>query len=69
MRWGENYYGVANGIERFMFSLWGQDLGAALIVEGKPLIIDGGVRGNTGLVILDPTAPRDSTASADQPKG
>jgi glucokinase len=57
---GEYYYGSGSGIERFMCLAMGTGLGAAMIVEGKPLIIDGGNSGNTGLIILDPNAPRDS---------
>ena len=57
---GEYYFGCGNGIERFMCMAIGTGLGAALIVDGKPLIIDGGNSGNTGLIILAPDAPRNS---------
>ena len=57
---GEYYFGCGNGIERFMCMAIGTGLGAALIVEGKPLIIDGGNSGNTGLIVIAPDAPRDS---------
>lgn len=58
---GEYFYGCGHGIERFMCLAAGTGLGAALIVNGKPLIIDGGNSGNTGLIILDPNAPRDGS--------
>jgi glucokinase len=39
----------------------GTGLGAAMIVDGKPLIIDGGNSGNTGLIVIAPDAPRDAS--------
>ncbi len=54
---GEYFFGCGSGIERFMCMAIGTGLGAALIVEGKPLIIDGGNSGNTGLIILDAGCP------------
>ncbi|MBK8034441.1 MAG: ROK family protein [Chloroflexi bacterium] len=66
---GEYYFGCGNGIERFMCLAMGTGLGAALIVEGKPLIIDGGNSGNTGLIILDPAAPRDSNGIRGSAEG
>lgn len=57
---GEYYFGCGDGIERFMCLAIGTGLGAAMIVNGEPLIIDGGNSGNTGLIIIDPNAPRDS---------
>jgi glucokinase len=56
---GEYYFGCGNGIQRFMCMAIGTGLGAAMIVDGKPLIIDGGNTGNTGLIVIDPDAPRD----------
>jgi glucokinase len=47
----------------------GTGLGAALIVDGKPLIIDGGNSGNTGLIILDPEAPRDNNGIRGSAEG
>lgn len=66
---GEYYFGCGNGIARFMCMAMGTGLGAALIVEGKPLIIDGGNSGNTGLIILDPQAPRDSNGIRGSAEG
>lgn len=66
---GEYYYGCGRGIERFMCLAMGTGLGAAMIVDGKPLIIDGGNSGNTGLIILDPTAPRDSNGIRGSAEG
>lgn len=57
---GEYYFGSGNGIERFMCMAIGTGLGAALFVDGKPLIIDGGNSGNTGLIIIDPNGPADT---------
>ena len=56
---GEYFFGCGGGIERFMCMAIGTGLGAGMIVAGKPLIIDGGNSGNTGLIILDPTAERE----------
>ncbi|MFN8453016.1 MAG: ROK family protein, partial [Anaerolineae bacterium] len=42
---GEYYFGCGHGIERFMCLAIGTGLGAAVIVAGKPLIIDGGNSG------------------------
>jgi glucokinase len=53
---GEYYFGTGQGIKRFMCLAVGTGLGAGVIVDGKPLLIDGGNSGNTGLVILDPNA-------------
>lgn len=66
---GEYFFGSGSGIERFMCMAVGTGLGAALIVEGKPLIIDGGNSGNTGLIILDPTAPRDNNGIRGSAEG
>jgi glucokinase len=66
---GEYYFGCGSGIERFMCLAMGTGLGAAMIVAGKPLIIDGGNSGNTGLIILDPTAPRDSNGICGSAEG
>ena len=66
---GEYFYGCGKGIERFMCLAIGTGLGAALIVDGKPLIIDGGNSGNTGLIILDPDAPRDSSGIRGSAEG
>lgn len=55
---GEYFFGCGQPIERFMCMAIGTGLGAALIVDGQPLIIDGGNSGNTGLIILEPDAPR-----------
>lgn len=57
---GEYYFGTGRGVERFMCVAIGTGLGAAVVVDGKPLLIDGGNSGNTGLVILDPEGPPDS---------
>lgn len=54
---GEYYFGSGRGIERFMCLAVGTGLGAGVMVNGKPVYIDGGNSGNTGLVILDPDAP------------
>lgn len=56
---GEYYFGSGYGIPRFLCMAVGTGLGAGMIVHGEPLIIDGGNSGNTGLIILDPTGPRD----------
>lgn len=66
---GEYFFGCGIGIERFMCMAVGTGLGAAMIVEGKPLIIDGGNSGNTGLIILDPNAPRDSNGIRGSAEG
>ena len=66
---GEYYFGCGNGIERFLCMAIGTGLGAALIVDGKPLIIDGGNSGNTGLIILDPNAPRDNNGIRGSAEG
>ena len=66
---GEYFYGCGSGIERFMCMAIGTGLGAALIVDGVPLIIDGGNSGNTGLIILDPDAPRDSNGIRGSAEG
>ncbi len=57
---GEYYFGVGQRVERFMCMAIGTGLGAGVIVKGKPLIIDGGNSGNTGLIILDPHGPVDN---------
>ncbi len=66
---GEYFYGCGYGVERFMCLAIGTGLGAALIVAGKPLIIDGGNSGNTGLIILDPDAPRDGSGIRGSAEG
>ncbi|MDZ4767190.1 MAG: ROK family protein [Chloroflexota bacterium] len=66
---GEYFYGCGAGIERFMCMALGTGLGAAVIVAGKPLIIDGGNSGNTGLIILDPGAPRDTNGIRGSAEG
>ncbi|MEO8393222.1 MAG: ROK family protein, partial [Chloroflexota bacterium] len=66
---GEYFFGCGGGIERFMCMAIGTGLGAGMIVEGKPLIIDGGNSGNTGLIILDPSAPRDSNGIQGSAEG
>ena len=57
---GEYYFGCGCGIGRFMCMAIGTGLGAGVIVNGEPLIIDGGNSGNTGLVILDPNGTIDN---------
>lgn len=57
---GEYYFGVGQGVKRFMCLAIGTGLGAGVIVDGKPLIIDGGNSGNTGLIIIDPAGPVDN---------
>lgn len=57
---GEYYFGTGKQVERFMCMAVGTGLGAGVIVNGKPLIIDGGNSGNTGLIILDPAGPVDN---------
>ncbi len=57
---GEYYFGCGHGVRRFMCLAVGTGLGAGVLVDGKPLIIDGGNSGNTGLVILDPDGPMDA---------
>ena len=54
---GEYYFGCGQGARRFMCLAVGTGLGAGVVVDGKPLLIDGGNAGNTGLIILDPDAP------------
>jgi glucokinase len=54
---GEYYFGCGQGVKRFMCLAVGTGLGAGVLVDGKPLLIDGGNSGNTGLVIIDPAAP------------
>ncbi|MFN8450426.1 MAG: ROK family protein [Anaerolineae bacterium] len=66
---GEYYFGCGHGIERFMCLAIGTGLGAAVIVAGKPLIIDGGNSGNTGLIIIEPNAPRDSNGIRGSAEG
>lgn len=66
---GEYYYGCGRGVERFMCMAVGTGLGAAMIVDGRPLIIDGGNSGNTGLIVLDPEKPRDSNGIAGSAEG
>ncbi len=66
---GEYYFGCGHGIERFMVLAVGTGLGAGMIVDGKPLIIEGGNSGNTGLIILDPRAPRDSNGIRGSAEG
>lgn len=56
---GEYVFGVGGGVRRFMCMAMGTGLGAGVIIDGKPLIIDGGNAGNTGLIILDPRGPVD----------
>ncbi len=58
---GEYYFGSGQGVRRFMCLAVGTGLGAGVIVEGKPLFIDGGNSGNTGLIVLDPNAPVGNT--------
>ena len=66
---GEHHYGCGRGVERFMCMAVGTGLGAAMLVRGQPLIIDGGNSGNTGLIILDPDMPRDSNGIAGSAEG
>ncbi|MCC7206623.1 MAG: ROK family protein [Anaerolineae bacterium] len=66
---GEYHYGCGLGVERFMCMAVGTGLGAAMVVQGQPLIIDGGNSGNTGLIILDPDMPRDSNGIAGSAEG
>lgn len=66
---GEYSFGCGDGIQRFMCMAIGTGLGAAMIVDGKPLIIDGGNSGNTGLIILDPTGLRDSNGIRGSAEG
>lgn len=51
---GEYYFGCGQGIKRFMCLAVGTGLGAGVLLNGKPLFIDGGNSGNTGLIIIDP---------------
>ncbi|MBN1966579.1 MAG: ROK family protein [Anaerolineae bacterium] len=57
---GEYHFGCGRGVGRFMCMAMGTGLGAGVIVDGRPLIIDGGNSGNTGLVVLDPHGPLDN---------
>jgi glucokinase len=57
---GEFYFGVGRGVKRFMCVAVGTGLGAVVLVDGAPLITQGGNSGNTGLIILDPDGPLDS---------
>ncbi|MBK8019917.1 MAG: ROK family protein [Chloroflexi bacterium] len=66
---GEYFFGCGHGIERFMCMALGTGLGAAMFVDGKPLIIDGGNSGNTGLIILDPNGRRDSNGIQGSAEG
>ena len=54
---GEYYFGLGQGVKRFMCLAIGTGLGAGVLIDGKPLLIDGGNSGNTGLIILDPDQP------------
>jgi glucokinase len=54
---GEYYFGCGQGVKRFMCLAVGTGLGAGVLVDGKPLLIDGGNSGNTGLVVIDPDVP------------
>jgi glucokinase len=66
---GEYVFGSGHGVERFMCLAMGTGLGAAVIVDGKPLIIDGGNSGNTGLIILDPNGPVDNNGIRGSAEG
>lgn len=66
---GKSFFGSGKGIERFMCMALGTGLGAALIVDGVPLIIDGGNSGNTGLIILDPAGARDGNGIRGSAEG
>ncbi|MEO0564738.1 MAG: ROK family protein [Chloroflexota bacterium] len=66
---GEYHFGAGLGVGRFMCMALGTGLGAAMIVDGKPLLIDGGNSGNTGMIILDPTAARDSNGIRGSAEG
>lgn len=66
---GEYYFGAGRGVERFMCLAIGTGLGAGVIVRGKPLIIDGGNSGNTGLIILDPQGPVDNNGIRGSAEG
>jgi glucokinase len=66
---GEYFFGCGGGVERFMCMAIGTGLGAGMIVDGKPLIIDGGNSGNTGLIILEPTGERDSNGIRGSAEG
>lgn len=66
---GEYYFGCGHGVERFMCLAMGTGLGAGVIINGQPLIIDGGNSGNTGLIILDPHAPRDTNGIRGSAEG
>jgi glucokinase len=57
---GEYYFGSGHGVQRFMCMAIGTGLGAGVIINGKPLIIDGGNSGNTGLIVIAPTGPVDA---------
>ncbi len=58
---GEYYFGSGRGVERFMCMAVGTGLIASVMIDGKPLLIDGGNSGNTGMIILDPDAPVGAT--------
>lgn len=66
---GEYCFGSGSGIQRFMCLAIGTGLGAAVVVDGKPLIIDGGNSGNTGLIILDPNGRRDTNGIRGSAEG
>ncbi len=66
---GEFYFGTGRGVGRFMCLAIGTGLGAGVIVDGKPLIIDGGNSGNTGLIILDPRGLPDSNGITGSAEG
>jgi glucokinase len=54
---GEYYFGCGQGVQRFMCLAIGTGLGAGVLINGKPLMIDGGNSGNTGLIVIDPDQP------------
>lgn len=54
---GEYYFGCGQDVKRFMCLAIGTGLGAGVLINGKPLLIDGGNSGNTGLIIIDPNQP------------
>jgi glucokinase len=66
---GEYFFGCGQRIERFLCMAVGTGLGAGLIVRGKPLIIEGGNSGNTGLIILDPNGERDANGIRGSAEG
>ena len=59
---GEYYFGSGKGSQRFMCLAMGTGLGAAVLVDGVPLLIDGGNSGNTGLVVIEPDGPVGATS-------